>query len=103
VGLARDLAPHREPGAKKRGTDALTEALLRQEQEVVHASPQHDQRSDDASLRREEKGLARVADGQRLDVVRNHRLQVWLRVGTRHPDEVSGPTSDARGSSRHDD
>jgi hypothetical protein len=66
-------------------THDLAELGLRQHEEVLLAAAPDDDRRDDARLRSQQQRRARVADGERLDVVGHHPLQIVRRVRPRHP------------------
>ena len=83
--LDRDLRG--EATTRERGAEALGEIGLGQQQEVVHSAAVDGHRGDDASLRREEKRIARLARPERLDVVRQHPLEIRRRVGPDHAHE----------------
>ncbi len=101
--LHLDLALRREPRADERRPDPLTEPGLGEEQEVLDPTAQNDERRDHPRLRGEEERLAGLADPERLDVVRDHRLQVALRAGPAHADELAWATGDAcRGNGHRD-
>ncbi len=89
-----DLALRGEPRTDERGSDRLTEPGLGQEEEVVDGATEHDERRDHPRLRREQQRLARVADPERLDVVRHHRLQVGGGIGTTDADELPRASCD---------
>ena len=84
LGLDLDLRGKAE--AHELASDALTELRLGREQEVLRPAPDHDERRDDARLRGEEQRLARCVQVER-DVVRQHSLEVVLRVGPGDADE----------------
>jgi hypothetical protein len=69
-------------------TDELALSGLRQHEEVVVTAPQDEERRDHPGLRGEEERRARLAGRQRLDVVRDHPLQVVGRIGPRDADEL---------------
>jgi hypothetical protein len=101
VRLGLDVALRREPRPNESHAHGVAEALLGQEQEVVDAATEHHERRDDASLRCEEQRLAGVADPERLDVVRDHRLQVRGRVTSHDAHEIPGATSDTKRCDSH--
>jgi len=84
-----DLALCRKPRAEKHRAHTLTEARLREQEEVVDSAPQDRQRGDHARLRGEKQGLARLTKRKSLDVVRDHRLEVRRGVRTAHRDELT--------------
>src|SRR2546421_789042 len=87
VVLGLDLDLGREAGAEELRADPFAELGLRREQKVVGAAAKDAQRRDHARLRGEQKRLARRAVVERLDVVRDHALQVVLGVWSGDPDE----------------
>jgi len=97
VCLGLDLTLQREAGAGQRRPDGRAEARLREHEEVVHPTPEHDERCDHPCFRREQKRLARVAEAERLDVVRDHRLQVSFCVRPSDSHEISRASCDERG------
>ncbi len=87
--LGLDLALRREAHAEQSRAHALAGAGLGQEQEVFDVPSQHDDRRDHARLRRQQQRLARIADRELLDVVREHRLEECLRTRAAHGHEVA--------------
>jgi hypothetical protein len=87
----------------ERCADALAETLVSEEQEIIDRASEDDEWSDHTSLRREEQRLARVADAQRLDVVRDHGLEVRARIGAADGDVVARASCDAESSAGHPD
>ena len=84
LGLDRALRGEAEAG--QLGRDALAERRLGEEEEVVVPAPQDGQRRDQPRLRGEQQRLARLAGAERLDVVRDHPLEVRRGVLARHAD-----------------
>ena len=74
--LGLDRALRGEPEPDQLGRDALAERRLGENEEVVGAAPQDGQRGDQPRLRGEQQCLTRLAGGERLDVVRDHALEV---------------------------
>ncbi len=101
--LRLDVALRGEPRADEGRADALAEAPLGEDQEVVRRAPEHDEGRDDPRLRRQEQGLARVAGAERLHVVRDHRLKVRRGVGSSHGNEVAGAAGHTRCRDAHAD
>ena len=86
--LGLDLAPCAQAHPRQLRAHDLAQAQLGQQQEVVVGSSQHDERRDHARLRGEEQRGARLPERERLDVVRDHPLQVVRRVGPDDADEL---------------
>jgi hypothetical protein len=89
--LRLDLRPRREAHAEQLGAHALAELGLGEQQEVVVGASQDAKRGDHARLRRQQQRLAARPCGERLDVVREHPLEVVRRVRACDADERSGP------------
>ncbi len=70
--------------------DAVAERGLGEEEEVVDSAAEHRQRGDQARLRGEQQRLAGLARPERLDVVRDHPLEIGRRIGTRDADVGAG-------------
>jgi hypothetical protein len=84
MGLDLDLAFGSEARANQRLGDSLAGSrLAEQEKRVVRTTPD-DERRDDPGLRREKQRLARAADVELLDLVRDHPVQVRGGVGPLH-------------------
>ena len=94
--LRFDLGLRGEARTEQLGADHVAEVGLGQHEEVVIATTQDTQRRDDARLRRQQQRLARLADAERGDVVRDHPLEVVLSVRPGHTDERAGTRRDAR-------
>jgi hypothetical protein len=80
--LGLDLGLRREAHAHEFRAHALAELRFGEHQEVVVRATQHPQGRDDARLRGQQQRLAALADLERLDVVRDHALEVVGGVGT---------------------
>ena len=78
--LRLDLALGAQAHPRELRAHDVAESRLGQEQEVVLCAAQHDERRDHARLGGEQQRRARVAGRERLDVVRDHALQVVGRV-----------------------
>ena len=91
--LERDLGLGRKAHPQQLVAQRLAELRLGEEQEVLGPAAQDAHRRDHACLRRQEQGLARVAGGERLDVVREHALEIVLGVRPDHADKGARATS----------
>ena len=89
VVLHSDLALRREPRAEEGRAHAFSEAVLCEQEEVVDATAEDDERRDYTSLRRQEQRLARSTGVECLDIVRNHRLQIRRGIRTTDAHEVA--------------
>ena len=85
--LRLDLRLRREAHAYELALDRVAELRFRREQEVVFRATEHAQRRDHPRLRREQQRVARTAGLERLDVVRDHALQVVGGVRSRDAEE----------------
>ena len=85
--LRLDLAAGAQAHAREVRTHGLAELRLGEEQEVLVAAAPDDERRDEPRLRREQERGDGVADGERVDVVRDHPLEVVARVRSGDPDE----------------
>ncbi len=93
VALGLHRAVRREARAEQGPHERLFRLGLAEEEEVVVGAPPRDERGDDPRLRRQEERLAGVADGERLDVVRHHPVEVRRRVRPLHRDVRPGARS----------
>jgi hypothetical protein len=84
--LRLDRALRREAGAQELANEPLAGKGLGQEQEVVLPAAHDDERRDDPRLRRQEQRRARLPGCERLDVVRDHAVEVRGRVRPSHGD-----------------
>src|SRR5205085_3634472 len=82
VFLRLDLRLRREAEAQQLVPDALAELGFGEDEVVVLIAPQHAERRDHARLRGQQQRVAGLTDRERLDVVRDHPLQVLARIGT---------------------
>ena len=89
--LGLDLALRREAGAQQLRAHDLAELGLGQEQEVVVAATQDDERRDHARLRGQQQRLAALSGGERRDLVRDHALEEVGRVRAGDADERARP------------
>src|SRR5437660_7646940 len=94
--LRFDLDLRREAGAQKLRTNLVTELGLGGDQKVVGGAAEHTQGRNHARLRREKEGLAGGTVVERLDVVRDHALQVVLGVPTGDPNKRPRTARDRR-------
>ena len=85
--LHLDLALRAQAHANELRADRLAELGLGQEEEVLLAAAPDDERRDQPRLRRQEQCRARVADAERVHVVRDHALEIVARVRSGDPDE----------------
>ena len=91
VRLRLDRALRGEAEAGQLPGDHLPERRLGEEQEVVGRAAQHGQRCDQPRLRGQQQRLAGLARAERLDVVRDHPLQVGGGVGPGDADVRARP------------
>jgi hypothetical protein len=89
--LRLDLGLRREPEPAQLRRHTLAELRFREQQEVIRPAAPDDERRDHAPLRREEERLAGVAEVERLDLVRDHPLEVAGRLGAGDAHEGTGP------------
>ena len=80
--LGLDLRLRGEAHPDELRASGLAELRLRQEQKVIGGAPNDPQRRDHPGLRGEQQRVASLADGEGLDVVRDHPLQVVGGVGS---------------------
>ncbi len=80
MSLAFDRALRREAEPNELVDDTIPERGLGQQEEIVGSASQHRQWRDQTGLRRQEERLAGLVRAERLDVVRDHPLQVGRRV-----------------------
>ncbi len=78
------------------GADDVPELGLGQQQEVLGTAPPDPERGDHPRLRGQKQRLAALALAERLDVVREHPLEVVLRVRARDTDERPRAARDSR-------
>ena len=74
--LGLDLAAGTEAQTQELVAHPVAEPRVGQDEEVLLAAAPDDERRDHARLRRQQQRRARLADRERLDVVRDHPLQI---------------------------
>ena len=95
--LRLDLALRAQPHLREQRAHRLSELGLGEHEKVLVSAAQHDERRDHARFRRQQQRRARLARGERFDVVRDHALQVVGRIRPRHPHVCTLPCSYVHG------
>jgi hypothetical protein len=93
--LARDLRASREAEPDEVVTQGTGQLGFGEEEEIVLRASQDPDRRDHAGLRRQEERLAGLSDAERLDVVREHALEVVRGISPSHADKPPRAPSDA--------
>ena len=86
--LRLDLALRAQAHPHQLRADDLSQSRLGQDEEVVVRAPQNDERCDHARLGGQQQRRARLTRSERLNVIRDHPLQVVGRIRPGDADEL---------------